>query len=57
MSSVKNDSFPTIGLNVSEGRGHLTAKSMLAFRHVYENYFDKADWFMKADDDTYLRHS
>ena len=54
MSSVKNDSFPTVGLNVSEGRHHLTAKSMHAFRHVYENYFDKADWFMKADDDTYV---
>ena len=54
MSSVTNDTFPTIGLNVSEGRSHLTAKTMLAFRHVYEHYLDKADWFMKADDDTYV---
>ena len=54
MSSVKNDSFPTIGLKVSEGRNHLTAKTMLAFQHVYENYYDKADWFLKADDDTYV---
>ena len=54
ISSVTNDSFPTIGLNVSEGRNHLTAKTMLAFRYVYENYYDKADWFMKADDDTYV---
>ena len=54
ISSVTNDSFPTIGLNVSEGREHLTAKTMLAFRYVYENYYDKADWFMKADDDTYV---
>lgn len=54
ISSVKNDSFPTVGLNISEGREHLTAKTMLAFRYVYEQYFDKADWFMKADDDTYV---
>ena len=54
MSSVKNDSFPTVGLNTTEGREHLTAKTMLAFRYVYENYFDKADWFLKADDDTYV---
>ena len=54
ISSVKNDSFPTVGLNISEGREHLTAKTMMAFRYVYENYFDKADWFMKADDDTYV---
>ena len=54
VSSVQNDSFPTIGLKISEGRGHLTAKTMLAFRHIYKKYFDKADWFMKADDDTYV---
>lgn len=53
-SSVTNKTFPTIGLNVSEGRGHLTAKTMLAFRYVFKHYFDKADWFMKADDDTYV---
>ena len=54
MSSVRNDSFPTVGLNVSEGTEHLIAKAMSAFRYVYENYFDKADWFMKTDDDTYV---
>ena len=53
-SSVKNDSFPTIGLNVTEGRRHLNGKVMLAFRYIYEHYLDKADWFMKADDDTYV---
>lgn len=54
MSSEQNDTFPTVGLNVTEGRQHLTGKTMLAFRHVYENYFDQADWFMKVDDDTYV---
>ncbi|KAL8567977.1 hypothetical protein ACOMHN_029152 [Nucella lapillus] len=54
MSSQWNSSFPTIGLNVSEGRQHLTAKTFQAFRYIYENHFDDADWFMKADDDTYV---
>nr|KAG5709400.1 hypothetical protein BaRGS_029249 [Batillaria attramentaria] len=54
MSSEWNSTFPTIGLNVSEGRQHLTAKTMQAFRYVYENHLDDADWFMKADDDTYV---
>ena len=54
MSSVRNESFPTIGLNVTEGRGHLTAKTMSSFRYVYEHYYDQADWFLKADDDTYV---
>ena len=26
----------------------------LGFEHAYDRYFDEADWFMKADDDTYL---
>ena len=47
-SSVSNASFPAVGLNVSEGRDHLTAKTMLGFRHVYDHHFDDADWFMKV---------
>ncbi|KAL8567979.1 hypothetical protein ACOMHN_029154 [Nucella lapillus] len=54
MSSQWNSSFPTIGLNVSEGRQNLPAKTFRAFRYIYENHFDDADWFMKADDDTYV---
>ncbi|XP_067648934.1 glycoprotein-N-acetylgalactosamine 3-beta-galactosyltransferase 1-like [Haliotis asinina] len=54
VSSVTDPKFPTIGLNVSEGRAHLTAKTMQAFRYIYKNHFDDADWFMKADDDTYV---
>ncbi|XP_059178833.1 glycoprotein-N-acetylgalactosamine 3-beta-galactosyltransferase 1-like isoform X2 [Physella acuta] len=53
-SSIDNKTFPAIGLNVSEGRGHLTAKTMKAFRYIYENHFSDANWFMKVDDDTYL---
>jgi glycoprotein-N-acetylgalactosamine 3-beta-galactosyltransferase len=37
-----------------EGRDKLWTKSKLAWLHVYEHYRDKADWFIKADDDTYL---
>lgn len=53
-SSKSNASFPAIGLNVSEGRQHLTAKSHLAFRYIYKHYFDTFDWFLKADDNTYV---
>uniref|UniRef100_A0A0A1X6F5 N-acetylgalactosaminide beta-1,3-galactosyltransferase n=1 Tax=Zeugodacus cucurbitae TaxID=28588 RepID=A0A0A1X6F5_ZEUCU len=29
-------------------------KTREGFRHVYERYFDDYDWFVKADDDTYM---
>ncbi|XP_052779626.1 glycoprotein-N-acetylgalactosamine 3-beta-galactosyltransferase 1-like [Mya arenaria] len=53
ISSVTNNSFPTVGVDVPEGREHLTGKTMKAFQYVFDHHFDDADWFMKADDDTY----
>ncbi|XP_061182117.1 glycoprotein-N-acetylgalactosamine 3-beta-galactosyltransferase 1-like [Saccostrea echinata] len=53
-SSETNASFPTIGLNTTEGRQHLTAKTIQAFRYCYEHYGNQFDWFLKADDDTYM---
>jgi hypothetical protein len=40
--------------NITAGYNHLTQKTTLAFLFAYENYFDDFDWFVKADDDTYL---
>jgi hypothetical protein len=40
--------------NIIAGYDHLTQKSTLAFLFAYENYFNDFDWFVKADDDTYL---
>ncbi|KAL4629662.1 glycoprotein-N-acetylgalactosamine 3-beta-galactosyltransferase 1 [Arapaima gigas] len=53
MSSEETD-FPTVGLNVTEGRNQLYRKTTAAFQYIYEHHFDNADWFLKADDDTYL---
>ncbi|XP_061182114.1 glycoprotein-N-acetylgalactosamine 3-beta-galactosyltransferase 1-like [Saccostrea echinata] len=53
-SSETNTSFPTVGLQVSEGREHLTGKTIQAFKYCYEHYRDQFDWFLKADDDTFM---
>jgi hypothetical protein len=36
------------------GYGHLTQKSTMAFLYAYQHHIDEFDWFIKADDDTYL---
>jgi len=40
--------------NLTPGYFHLTKKSTSALIFAYENSFNDTDWFVKADDDTYL---
>ena len=54
VSDEANDTFPAIGVKSQPGRNHLTAKTMRAFDYIYKHHFDDADWFMKADDDTFV---
>lgn len=54
MSSVDDPDFPTVGLGTKEGRDQLYWKTIRAFHYAYEHHVDEADWFLKADDDTYV---
>ena len=52
MSIESDPSQPDIiALPAENGRSHLWNKTRLAMKYVYENHFDDADWFMRADDD------
>lgn len=54
MSSVDDPDFPTVGLGTKEGRDQLYWKTIRAFHYAYEHHSHEADWFLKADDDTYV---
>lgn len=54
VSEQSDKSLPVLKVSVKHGREHLTAKTMTAFDHIFEHHFNEADWFLKADDDTYV---
>ena len=57
MSSIADDEVPTVKLKLGDGGdkySHLWGKTKSAFRYVYQNHFEEYDWFVKADDDTYM---
>jgi glycoprotein-N-acetylgalactosamine 3-beta-galactosyltransferase len=54
MSSEEDPTLPAIKLPVGEGRQNLWGKTREAFKYVYDRYQKQYDWFMKADDDTFV---
>ena len=43
-----------MGLEVEEGRKNLYEKTKKAFTYVWKHHRHEAEWFLKADDDTFV---
>ncbi|XP_049873442.1 glycoprotein-N-acetylgalactosamine 3-beta-galactosyltransferase 1-like [Pectinophora gossypiella] len=54
VSTAEDDTLPTVKLSVSEGPRHHWTKTRAALQYVHDNHRKEADWFMKADDETYV---
>jgi hypothetical protein len=56
MTTAHYPGLPTVVLNLGapESRDLIFTKTKLAWMHVYKHYLSKADFFLKADDDTYV---
>ncbi|XP_048478522.1 glycoprotein-N-acetylgalactosamine 3-beta-galactosyltransferase 1-like [Plutella xylostella] len=53
-STIPDSWLPAIKLNVTDGPDYLWGKTREAFMYVYKHHYHDADWFLKAEDDTYV---
>ena len=54
MSDINDPRISAVKVDVEPGRDHLTAKTMKSFEMAYRKYSKEYNWFLKADDDTYI---
>lgn len=54
VSSSPSELSMTISFDIEDSRSHLTGKTMTMLNYMYNNYLNDYQWFMKADDDTFV---
>lgn len=54
ISTSPDENLDILLVNVTEDRRHLWGKTMKGLQQIYEQFGNEYDWFLKADDDTYV---
>ena len=54
MSTEADEELGAVKLDVEESRQGLWGKTKQGFKYCYDNHINEYDWFMKADDDTFV---
>ncbi|OWA53078.1 putative Glycoprotein-N-acetylgalactosamine 3-beta-galactosyltransferase 1 [Hypsibius exemplaris] len=54
ISSEEDAEFHVVNASLPEGRDYLWGKTKFALGHIYNNTLKDYDWFLKADDDTFV---
>ncbi|XP_059481257.1 glycoprotein-N-acetylgalactosamine 3-beta-galactosyltransferase 1-like [Neocloeon triangulifer] len=53
-SDEEDEDLPAVGIAAPKGRAGLWRKTVQAFIQVHDQFANEFDWFLKADDDTYV---
>ncbi|XP_053614042.1 glycoprotein-N-acetylgalactosamine 3-beta-galactosyltransferase 1-like isoform X2 [Plodia interpunctella] len=54
MSTKYDNRLPTVNLGSKENKSLIWGKTQEALMYIYKNYLNQAEWFLKADDETYV---
>ena len=46
--------FEFVYLNMTDNYERITEKALLTFEYIYDNLMEEFDWFVRANDDTYI---
>lgn len=54
MSSIEDPELDSVALPVKNTKSNLWPKTKAAFKFISKNHLNDYDWFLKADDDTFM---